>query len=247
VYTSPVPTLLETIDLKKHYQMGSATVRALDGVSMSVAQGEFVGLLGTSGSGKSTLLNLIAGLDHATAGTLRFFDRDLAQMSRADLSLHRRRNVGIIFQSFNLVSTMTAAENVALSMMFAGVGRREREDKAHHLLDSVGLGGRERHRPKELSGGEQQRVAIARALANGPEMLLADEPTGNLDSRTSREIMELLIRLNDAEGKTIVMVTHDAALAARHADRTITLLDGAIVDERALDRAARQSGHEDVN
>jgi putative ABC transport system ATP-binding protein len=228
-----MPPVLETTDLKKHYQMGSATVRALDGVSVTVAAGEFVGLLGTSGSGKSTLLNLIAGLDHATSGTLRFGDRDLAQMSRADLSLHRRCNVGIIFQSFNLVSTMTAAENVALSLMFAGVPRAEREARAHDLLSSVGLGGRERHRPKELSGGEQQRVAIARALANQPTMLLADEPTGNLDSRTAREIMDLLDRLN-GEGRTVVMVTHDAALAERHADRIVTLLDGVVIGERTV-------------
>jgi putative ABC transport system ATP-binding protein len=224
-------TLLETKDLKKHYQMGQSLVRALDGVSMKVAQGEFVGLLGTSGSGKSTLLNLIAGLDRATEGTLRIFDHDLAQMSSAELTLHRRRNVGIIFQSFNLVSTMSALENVALSMMFAGVARTEREDKAHRLLESVGLGGRQTHRPTELSGGEQQRVAIARALSNEPHLLLADEPTGNLDSRTSREIMDLLVQLNERDGKTIIMVTHDAALAGKYAHRIVTLLDGAIIAE----------------
>ena len=178
-------TLLETRDLTKHYRMGESIVRALDGVSMTVEQGEFVGLLGTSGSGKSTLLNLIAGLDRPTEGTLRVFGDDLAQMSSTALSLHRQRNVGIIFQSFNLVSTMSAAENVALSMMFAGVARPERDRRVHELLEAMGLGGRERHRPPELSGGEQQRVAIARALANKPHLLLADEPTGNLDSRTS--------------------------------------------------------------
>jgi len=224
--------LLETTDLKKHYQMGGSLVRALDGVTMTVDRGEFVGLLGTSGSGKSTLLNLIAGLDRPTEGTLKIFDRDLGQMSSTELSLHRRQNVGIIFQSFNLVSTMTALENVALSMMFAGVPKTERDDRAGRLLASVGLGGRQRHRPKELSGGEQQRVAIARALSNGPHLLLADEPTGNLDSRTSKEIMDLLVELNEREGKTIVMVTHDAALAGRHARRAITLLDGAIIAEK---------------
>jgi putative ABC transport system ATP-binding protein len=223
--------LLEIDNLKKHYRMGDSLVRALDGVSLTVGAGEFLGLLGTSGSGKSTLLNLIAGLDHATSGTLRMFGHDLAQMSRADLSLHRRRNVGIIFQSFNLISTMSAAENVALSMMFAGVGRVERETRSHLLLESVGLGGRERHRPKELSGGEQQRVAIARALANVPHLLLADEPTGNLDSRTSREIMGVLQQLNERDGKTVIMVTHDASLAKKYAHRTITLMDGAIAAE----------------
>ncbi len=224
-------TLLETQDLKRHYRMGAVIVKALDGVSISVAQGEFVGLLGTSGSGKSTLLNLIAGLDHATSGTLKVFDQDLAKMSRAELSLHRQRNVGIIFQSFNLVSTMTASENVALSMMFAGVPKAEREREADALLTSMGLGGRQRHRPKEMSGGEQQRVAIARALANKPHLLLADEPTGNLDSKTSKEIMSVLTELNERDGKTIIMVTHDAALAKRYAHRTISMMDGMIVSE----------------
>ena len=223
--------ILETQDLKRYYQMGVSTVRALDGVTMAVRQGEFLGLLGTSGSGKSTLLNLIAGLDRPTDGTLRVFDADVSRMSSVDLSRHRQKNVGIIFQSFNLISTMTAADNVALSMMFAGVARAHRESQARDLLASVGLGGRHSHRPRELSGGEQQRVAIARALANKPHLLLADEPTGNLDSRTSREIMDLLKDLNERDGKTIILVTHDASLAERYAHRTLTLLDGAIVGE----------------
>ena len=222
---------LDIVHLKKHYRMGQAVVRALDGVSLTVRPGEFLGLLGTSGSGKSTLLNLIAGLDSPTDGTLRVFDRDLAKMSRQELSVHRSRSVGIIFQSFNLISTMTASENVALSMMFAGVPRAQRDAKASALLAAVGLGGRGSHRPKELSGGEQQRVAIARALANEPELLLADEPTGNLDSRTSREIMALLKELNEQRGKTVIMVTHDAGLAAKYAHRTVTMLDGTIVSE----------------
>ena len=205
-----MPPALETDQLKKQYRMGDTTVTALDGVTMSIEAGEFVALLGTSGSGKSTLLNLIAGLDHATDGSLRVFGQELARLSRTDLSTHRRSRVGIIFQSFNLISTMTAAENVALAMMFAGVGRAERESRASALLSSVGLGGRQTHRPKELSGGEQQRVAIARALANAPDVLLADEPTGNLDSKTSAEIMRLLQELNTRDGKTVIMVTHDA-------------------------------------
>ncbi len=159
--------VLETRDLKKHYRMGASTVRALDGVSLTVEEGEFVGLLGTSGSGKSTLLNLIAGLDRPSDGSLRIFDQDLAQMSSAELSLHRRRNVGIIFQSFNLVSTMSAAENVALAMMFAGVPRAARQGRAAGLLETIGLGGRQRHRPRELSGGEQQRVAIIVTMLDG--------------------------------------------------------------------------------
>ena len=224
---------LETQDLKKHYRMGEVDVRALDGVSLTIADGEFVALLGTSGSGKSTLLNLIAGLDHASSGSLKIFDQDLARMTRAQLSVHRQRNVGIIFQSFNLVSSMTAADNVGLSMMFAGVPRTERDRRAAGLLASVGLSERTAHRPKELSGGEQQRVAIARALSNNPRLLLADEPTGNLDSRTSAEIMTILRDLNGREHKTVIMVTHDPALAARYAHRTITLLDGAIVSQSA--------------
>jgi putative ABC transport system ATP-binding protein len=151
-------------------------------------------------------------------------------MSRDELSAHRRRNVGIIFQSFNLISTMTAAENVALSMMFADVPREARESRARRLLESMGLGDRVAHRPKELSGGEQQRVAIARALANDPHLLLADEPTGNLDSRTSREILRVLQDLNVTRGKTVIMVTHDPALAQKYAHRTITLMDGTVVE-----------------
>jgi len=229
--------VLETRDLKKHYQMWASIVRALDGVTLTVEQGEFLALLGTSGSGKSTLLNLVAGLDRPTDGSLRIFDQDLARMSSAELSLHRRRNVGIIFQSFNLVSTMSAAENVALPLMFADVARAERDAEAARLLDTVGLADRRQHRPRELSGGEQQRVAIARALANKPHLLLADEPTGNLDSRTSREILTLLEQLNERDGKTIVMVTHDPSIAAQYAHRTVTMLDGTIVDERLESRS----------
>jgi putative ABC transport system ATP-binding protein len=157
--------------------------------------------------------------------------KDLSTMSAEELSQHRRATVGIIFQSFNLVSTMSALENVTLSMMFAEVPKAERETRASKLLESMGIGGRQRHRPRELSGGEQQRVAISRALANQPRMLLADEPTGNLDSRTSREIMEVLKSLNEREGKAIILVTHDASLAAKYAHRTITLMDGAIQTE----------------
>jgi putative ABC transport system ATP-binding protein len=208
--------------------MGETVVRALDGVWMTLAEGEFLALLGPSGSGKSTLLNLIAGLDRPTSGSLRIDGSNLAEMSSQELSRHRQHNVGIIFQSFNLISTMSALQNVTLSMMFAGITKNEREQRAATLLESMGLAGRIRHTPKELSGGEQQRVAISRALANKPRLLLADEPTGNLDSRTSREIMELLKGLNEREGKTIVLVTHDANLAAQYAHRTITLMDGAI-------------------
>jgi putative ABC transport system ATP-binding protein len=223
--------LLETENLKKHYRMGETIVRALDGVTLSVSEGEFVALLGPSGSGKSTLLNLIAGLDYPTSGSLRIDGKELAGMSSEELSRHRRENVGIIFQSFNLVPTLNASDNVALAMMFAGVAKGEREKRAAQLLDSIGLAARHRHRPRELSGGEQQRVAICRALANKPRLLLADEPTGNLDSRTSREIMESIKAVNEREGKTIILVTHDAKLAAEYARRIITLIDGMVQGE----------------
>jgi len=215
-------------DLKKHYRIGNTVVRALDGVSTTVFEKEFVALLGRSGSGKSTLLNLIAGLDHPTSGSLQIDGVELAAMSAEELSRHRQRSIGIIFQSFNLISSMTALENVALSMTFAGISKREREARAAHLLESMGLAGRQTHRPKELSGGEQQRVAISRALANNPRVLLADEPTGNLDSRTATEIMEVLKDLNVREGKTVILVSHDAKLAAQYAHRTIALMDGLV-------------------
>jgi ABC-type lipoprotein export system ATPase subunit len=220
-----------TRDLTKHYTMGAAVVRALDGVTCRIDRGEFVGLLGTSGSGKSTLLNLVAGLDRPTGGVLDVFGQSLAGMTRDALSVHRRRNVGMIFQAFNLIPAMTAEENVALAMMFAGVPRAERERRAGDLLAQVGLGARRTHRPKELSGGEQQRVSIARALANGPEILLADEPTGNLDSRTARDILGLLQSLHRDAGKTVILVTHDAALARSCVQRSLMLLDGRVVDE----------------
>jgi ABC-type lipoprotein export system ATPase subunit len=235
-----MPTLLETRDLKKHYQMGGSIVRALDGVTLSVEQGEFVALLGTSGSGKSTLLNLIAGLDRPTEGSLRIFDRDLAQMSSEELSLHRRRNVGIIFQSFNLVATMTARENITLAMMFAGVARAERDAAAANLLDAIGLGGRQDHRPRELSGGEQQRVAIARALSNKPHLLLADEPTGNLDERATRGVFQLLRDIN-AGGTVVVMATHDLDLVRQTAYRIIEMRDGSLVFDSAVDEAAAEA------
>jgi putative ABC transport system ATP-binding protein len=205
-------------------------VRALAGVSLTVQAGEFVGLLGPSGSGKSTLLNLIAGLDSPTAGHLRVLDRDLAALSRSDLSQHRQKTVGMIFQSFNLVPSMTALENVALSMMFAGVPRRERDHRAGALLDAVGLGGRGAHRPRELSGGEQQRVSIARALANQPALVLADEPAGNRQ-QTTREIM--IRGPQRARGQTIIMVTRRGWPPVTR--RTVTMLDGAVLSGHRAD------------
>jgi putative ABC transport system ATP-binding protein len=220
------------VDLHRHYQMGEALIRAVDGVSLQIQPGEFVALLGSSGSGKSSLLNLIAGLDHPTSGAVIVQDRDLAKLSREELAKHRLRTVGMVFQSFNLVSRMTLAENVDLPLRFAEMERGQRQTLTQQALERVGLGARMTHRPSELSGGEQQRAALARALINQPKLLLADEPTGNLDSRTGTEIMNFIREFNRSLGMTIVMVTHERALAERYARRMIFLADGKLVDDR---------------
>jgi len=220
--------LIQTVNLERHYQMGTVVVRALDGVSLSIGSGELVALLGTSGSGKSTLLNLLGGMDRATGGALLFQGRDLASFRSADLAAHRRQNVGMVFQSFNLIARKSALENVMLPLIFASRTPGERRRRAEQLLSGVGLAGRLDHRPTELSGGEQQRVAIARALANDPLLLLADEPTGNLDSRTAAEILEVLEGLHRDTGKTMLLVTHDERVAAI-AQRRIYLSDGKVL------------------
>ena len=226
---------IRIVDLCRHYQMGEARIRAVDGVSLQIQPGEFVALLGSSGSGKSSLLNLIAGLDRPTSGAVIVEDRDLAQLSREELAKHRLRTVGMVFQSFNLVSRMTLAENVDLPLRFAEVDRGQRQALTRQALERVGLATRLTHRPSELSGGEQQRAALARALINRPKLLLADEPTGNLDSRTGTEIMNFIREFNQSLGMTIVMVTHERALAERYAQRMIFLADGKLVDDRAND------------
>ncbi|HEV2799383.1 MAG TPA: ABC transporter ATP-binding protein [Pyrinomonadaceae bacterium] len=220
--------LLQTREVSKHYRMGTTTVVALDRVSVTIAEGEFVALLGTSGSGKSTLLNLLGGLDHPTEGEVIFDGRSLAPFTKREMARYRRQSVGMIFQNFNLITTMTAAENVELALAFGGLAGRERERRAHELLERVGLGERATHRPSELSGGEQQRVAIARALANRPRALLADEPTGNLDSTRAQELLSLLREMVAADKLTVLMVTHDRDLAARFANRTIQMRDGRV-------------------
>jgi ABC-type lipoprotein export system ATPase subunit len=220
-------------DVSRNYKMGTTVVRALAGVSLEVAPGEFIALLGSSGSGKSTLLNLIGGLDRPSVGTIAVLGRDLAEMSSTELAAYRRNTVGMIFQAFNLVPTMTLAENVELPMRFAEVPRERRPQLVRSALERVGLWDRATHRPSELSGGEQQRGSIARALVNRPALLLADEPTGNLDSRTGSEILELMRELN-REGMTVVLVTHERALADRYAGRQVFLSDGKIAaPERA--------------
>jgi putative ABC transport system ATP-binding protein len=224
---------IRIVDLCRHYQMGDTLIRAVDGVSLQIQPGEFVALLGSSGSGKSSLLNLIAGLDRPTSGAVIVEDHDLAQLSREDLAKHRLRTVGMVFQSFNLVSRMTLAENVDLPLRFAEVDRGQRQTLTRNALERVGLGARMTHRPSELSGGEQQRAALARALINQPKLLLADEPTGNLDSRTGTEIMNFIREFNQTLGMTIVMVTHERALAERYARRLIFLADGKLVNDQS--------------
>ena len=217
----------------RHYAMGTSIIRAVDGISLTIGRGEFVALLGQSGSGKSTLLNLLAGLDRPTSGSVFVQDRDLAKMSSEDLARYRRNDVGMVFQSFHLIPAMTITENVELPMRFAEVDRAERAQRVRESLERVGLGKRLEHRPSELSGGEQQRVSLARALANRPSILLADEPTGNLDSRTGEDILNLIRDVSLSLGMTVVMVTHERALAERFAQRLIFLADGKLISDDA--------------
>ncbi|MBN2348506.1 MAG: ABC transporter ATP-binding protein [Bacteroidales bacterium] len=216
-------------NLSRIYSKASITIPAIHDVTFDIKKGEFVSIVGKSGSGKSTLLNLIAGLDKPTSGTIIFEGNDMAKMSRYKLALHRRFSVGMIFQSFNLIPSRSAIENIILALAFGGIPRKERKSIAVSLLKSVGLDHRLHHLPNELSGGEAQRVAIARALANNPEVILADEPTGNLDSITSKEIMDMLIKLNKEHQITILMVTHDKETAETCSDKIIRLKDGSII------------------
>src|SRR5437870_3400021 len=234
------PAAIRIVDLCRHYQMGEALIRAVDGVSLQIQPGQFVALLGTSGSGKSSLLNLIAGLDRPTSGSVIVGGRDLAQLSRQDSAQHRLHTVGMVFQSFNLIPSMTVIENVELPMRFAEVERGRRAELATRALERVGLARRVHHRPSELSGGEQQRTALARALINQPKLLLADEPTGNLDSHTGTEIMDLVREFNQSLGMTVVMVTHERALAERYAERMIFLADGKLVGDQPNPVGAEQ-------
>ena len=226
-----VTAAIHAIKLCRYYRMGETVIRAVNDVNLEVATGEFVALLGSSGSGKSSVLNLIAGLDRPTSGSVVVHDRDLAKLSREELAGYRLHTVGMVFQSFNLIASMTLAENVELPMRFAEVERGKRESLAREALARVGLQARMNHRPSELSGGEQQRAALARALINRPRLLLADEPTGNLDSHTGTEIMNMVREFNLQLGMTIVMVTHERALAERYAQRLIFLADGKLVGD----------------
>ncbi len=224
---TPSAPLIRIENLRRHFVMGDQTVRALDGFSAAIGTGEFMAIMGPSGSGKSTLLYLLGGLDRPTGGSIRINGTEISTLDENALATYRRREIGFIFQSFHLIPTMTGLENVAFPMVFSGVPEGERQARAADLLASVGLGERMDHRPTELSGGQQQRIAVARALVNNPTIILADEPTGNLDSQTGREIMELLARLNREEKRTILTVSHDPRVTD-YATRAIHLLDGRL-------------------
>jgi len=222
---------VRTEEVCRFYSMGGSVIRAVDGISLTIESGEFVALLGPSGSGKSTLLNLLAGLDRPTSGSVVVQGSDLAGMSPEELARYRRHDVGMVFQAFHLIPSMTVTENVELPMRFAEVERADRAQRTRQALEQVGLAHRMSHRPSELSGGEQQRVSLARALVNRPRLLLADEPTGNLDSRTGEGILDLIRDLSLGLGMTVVMVTHERPLAERFAQRLIFLGDGKLVSQ----------------
>jgi putative ABC transport system ATP-binding protein len=240
--------LIEVRELTKVYGMGAIAVHALRGVNGTVAEGEFVAVMGPSGSGKSTLMNILGCLDRPTSGTYALDGQDVSKLSKDRLAGVRNRKIGFVFQSYNLLPRLTAVKNVMVPLLYNGSRQRsdrERYDRAVEVLEAVGLGDRIEHRPNELSGGQQQRVAIARALVNEPSILLADEPTGNLDTRSGQEIMELLDQLH-SRGATIVMVTHEVDIA-QHAERVIYLLDGKIASDRLHASgiaALHQEGHQ---
>ena len=222
--------LIEIRELKKTYEMGAETVRALDGVDLTVEKGEYLAIMGASGSGKSTLMNLLGCLDTPTSGSYLLNGTAVQELDDEALAAIRNREIGFVFQTFNLLSRTTALENVELPLVYAAISRKERRERARRALERVGLGDRMDHRPNQLSGGQRQRVAIARALVNEPSILLADEPTGNLDSATSTEIMALFDELH-AGDNTILLVTHEQDIAA-HADRQVVLRDGRVLSDR---------------
>ncbi|MBD3314077.1 ATP-binding cassette domain-containing protein [Candidatus Woesearchaeota archaeon] len=223
--------MIELRDVWKIYQMGDVEVPALKGININIHEGEFVAIMGPSGSGKSTAMNMVGCLDIPTKGDIYLDSKNIAQMTESELAQIRGQKIGFIFQQFNLITTLTALENVMLPMVFQDKPREERVERAKVLLEMVNLGDRINHKPTELSGGQQQRVAIARSLANDPEVILADEPTGNLDTNTGTNVMEFLCKLNNKESKTIVMVTHDEEVA-EFAERIEILRDGEIVQSK---------------
>ncbi|MHC4559464.1 MAG: ABC transporter ATP-binding protein [Planctomycetota bacterium] len=227
-------SFVETKDLTRVYSSGTIQVVALNDVNLSLEEGKFQAVTGPSGSGKSTLMNLLGGLDRPSSGTIKVQGKFISELNKEELALYRRYQVGMIFQSFNLISSYTALENVAFPLLFAGVSKKERNAQAAQVLEKVGLFPRKDHRPSELSGGEQQRVAIARALINQPKILLADEPTGNLDSKTSSLIVRTLSDLNKNQDLTVIMISHEESLVAQFADEVIRLHDGRIVEQEKI-------------
>jgi putative ABC transport system ATP-binding protein len=226
--------IIQARNLTKVYSSGKIEVTAVKDVNLAVKRGAFIGVAGSSGSGKSTLMNLVGGLDSPTSGTIEFEGALISRMDKDNLARYRRHDVGMIFQSFNLIPSFSAVENVSLPLLFTGVGKKERLERASVLLNSVGLSPRKAHRPSELSGGEQQRVAVARALINSPKIILADEPTGNLDSQTSNEIVGLLAKINREQGLTVIMVSHEEALLREHCDTIVRLFDGEVKGKEQL-------------
>jgi putative ABC transport system ATP-binding protein len=239
--TNDSSTLVRTSGLARTYGKAADRVEALRGVNLTIRRGERVALLGRSGSGKSTLLNLLGGLDRPTAGQIWVGERDLARLSSSDMAHFRLTTVGMIFQAFHLIPTRTALQNVELPLIFAGVASAQRRAAASRVLDEVGLSQRARHRPVELSGGERQRVALARALVNNPALLLADEPTGNLDNATANEVIDVLLAHVRGRGAALLLVTHDETLAHRCADRILHMDDGKIISETPAGRGANHA------
>lgn len=222
-------SFIETQGLTKVFVLGDEKVKALDDVNIQINKGEICAILGTSGSGKSTLLNMLAGLDRPTAGKVTVAGKRIDKMSEKQLVLFRQKYTGFVFQSYNLISSMTALENVALPLMFKGVDKKEREIRAMEMLKLVGVENRSHHKPAQMSGGQQQRVGIARAFASNPSIIFADEPTGNLDSKTTKEVMSLITDLIHKNNQTMVLVTHDESVA-KYADKIIRVIDGKVVE-----------------
>jgi putative ABC transport system ATP-binding protein len=225
---------IKTENLTRIYSSGTIQIEALKDVSLSLDQSRFFGVTGASGSGKSTLMNLLAGLDRPSSGSIKVQGKLISELNKEELALYRRYQVGMIFQSFNLIWSYSALENVAFPLLFAGVTKKERAKRAAQMLEKVGLYQRKDHRPAELSGGEQQRVAIARALINQPRILLADEPTGNLDSKTSRQIVQALSELNKKQDLTVIMISHEQSLLDEFADEVIALQDGRVIQAERI-------------
>jgi len=233
------PNVIETHNISRMYRMGTEEIHALRSISITIARGEYVAFMGPSGSGKSTLMNIVGCLDTPSGGQYILSGHDVSSMSDNALAQVRNKEIGFVFQTFNLLPRASSLDNVALPLIYAGFGKRERDERAMHALQSVGLGDRAKHRPNELSGGQRQRVAIARALVNNPSIILADEPTGNLDSKTSYEIMDLFEALY-AKGNTIIMVTHEEDIA-RYAHRVVRLRDGLVETDAVNAEVARHA------